>query len=342
MYDFIVIIGRFQPFHLGHQDMLSQAFEKGRHVIMLCGSANSPRSLRNPWTVTEREDMIRSSLSEERRDRLIVRGLNDHTYDDVSWINEVMRTVSDEVRERGGSSICLMGHYKDNSSYYLMLFEGWDLINIELNLKVDATEVRKHFFEGSPTSVKLMRLLPSTTTLFMVKFHGSEEKARLTAEYESVQKYKKSWEDSPYAPTFVTVDAIVVHRGRVLMIKRKDFPGKGLLALPGGFVNPDETLIDACVRELKEETCIDVGHDDLKAFIWGQKTYDDPNRSSIGRTFTHAFLFNINLAPMKPRTKASDDAEEVYWLDIKSLDPRTIHEDHYHIIKDIIKGENND
>jgi bifunctional NMN adenylyltransferase/nudix hydrolase len=73
-----------------------------------------------------------------------------------------------------------------------------------------------------------------------------------------IEKYKESWKAAPFPPTFVTVDAVVVQSGHVLLVKRKAMPGAGLWALPGGFLNQEETLLDGAIRELKEETKIKV------------------------------------------------------------------------------------
>src|SRR5512133_2345194 len=88
-----------------------------------------------------------------------------------------------------------------------------------------------------------------------------------TPEYEQivnervfVETYKKQYLSLPYAPIFVTVDAVVLCAGHVLMVKRRAEPGKGLWAMPGGFVNAatDRSVQDAMVRELREETMIKV------------------------------------------------------------------------------------
>ena len=65
VFNCLVIIGRFQPFHLGHWQMLQLALEQSELVLIVCGSAYQPRSKRNPWTLAEREQMIRESLTDD-------------------------------------------------------------------------------------------------------------------------------------------------------------------------------------------------------------------------------------------------------------------------------------
>jgi bifunctional NMN adenylyltransferase/nudix hydrolase len=99
---------------------------------------------------------------------------------------------------------------------------------------------------------------------------------------------------------FVTADAVVVQSGHILLVERGRAPGKGLLALPGGFVNPEERIRDAAIRELREETSISDGKGQippamLASFIEDARTrvFDAPNRSLRGRIITHAFLFRL-------------------------------------------------
>ena len=56
----------------------------------------------------------------------------------------------------------------------------------------------------------------------------------------------------------LTVDAIILHQQKIVLIKRKNPPFKGSYALPGGFVDVGETVEDAMLREAKEETSLDV------------------------------------------------------------------------------------
>ena len=59
----------------------------------------------------------------------------------------------------------------------------------------------------------------------------------LKQEHDYILGYRRAWEAAPYPPTFVTTDAVVVQSGHILLIQRKAAPGKGLWALPGGFLN---------------------------------------------------------------------------------------------------------
>lgn len=97
----------------------------------------------------------------------------------------------------------------------------------------------------------------------------------------------------------------------ILLIKRGNEPFKESWALPGGFVDMDETLIEAAKRELSEETGItDV---DLKQFY----TYGDLNRDPRGRTVSVVYYSFVNQD--KANAVAGDDAADTYWFSIKNL-----------------------
>jgi 8-oxo-dGTP diphosphatase len=97
----------------------------------------------------------------------------------------------------------------------------------------------------------------------------------------------------------------------VLLVKRKHAPFRGAWALPGGFVNPDEPLVQAAFRELAEETGIRSGVvlDQLGA-------YGDPGRDPRGHTVTVAFYSFLVVAPPPI---AGDDAAAAAWHELRAL-----------------------
>jgi bifunctional NMN adenylyltransferase/nudix hydrolase len=153
----------------------------------------------------------------------------------------------------------------------------------------------------------------------------------LCSEYDMVKRYKEAWKAAPFPPTFMTVDAVVVQSGHILLVKRGDMPGKGLWALPGGFLNQEETMLDGAIRELKEETKIKVPVPVLKGSVKDSKTFDAPNRSSRGRTITQAFFIDLGMGEL-PKVKGSDDAEKAFWVPFNELVQEKFFEDHAHII----------
>jgi len=117
-----------------------------------------------------------------------------------------------------------------------------------------------------------------------------------------------------YPRLSVTVDAIIVAQNfsqdMVLLIQRKSGPFEGVWALPGGYVEMDETLIHACHRELFEETGIKGV--ELRQFF----TFDAVDRDPRGRTISTVFYGRIK----ETLTVAGgDDAAKAGWFPIISL-----------------------
>ncbi|OZG74181.1 ADP-ribose pyrophosphatase [Hahella sp. CCB-MM4] len=337
-YDFLVFIGRFQPFHKGHLAVIEAGLKQADQMIILCGSAHQPRSVRNPWTVAEREAMIKGALPEADRSRIHVAPLMDIVYNDECWVRNVQATVNGLVTAHHATPhnrpmIGLIGHSKDNSSYYLNLFPQWGAINVDNYESLSATPIREAVFNGGKDNVE--RFLPNNVNQWLNEFESTEAYSDIKSEHKFVAKYKQAWSAAPYSPTFVTVDAVVIQSGHVLMVERKARPGKGLLALPGGFVDQDEKLVDACLRELREETRLKVPGPVLKGSIKGQQVFDDPHRSARGRTITHAFYIELEPNKELPKVKGGDDARHAHWVPLADLDPNQIFEDHYFIIQEL-------
>ena len=342
-FDFLVFIGRFQPFHRGHLAVVEAALARSSHVIVLCGSAHRPRSVRNPWSTDERRDMILNAVADSDRDRVHVLPLMDILYNDEAWMRNVQSTVSGVVTAYHGqphknARIGLVGHSKDHSSYYLNLFPQWGSVGVENYKGVDSTAIRKAFFSNAPGKylgeVASNEVTPNVAQ-YLESFSASDAYSYILDEHKFIEKYQSAWAGTPYTPTFVTVDAVVVQSGHVLMVERKARPGRGQMALPGGFIGDGERLDDACIRELREETRIKVPAPVLRGSIRDKQVFDDPHRSERGRTITHAYYIELPPSSELPRVKGGDDAKHAFWVPLASLDPSSIYEDHYFIIREL-------
>ncbi len=342
-YDYLVFIGRFEPFHNGHAAVARHALGKAGKLVFLVGSADTPRTIRNPWTVAERAVMIQAALDGDA-DRLLIRPLRDHLYNEAQSIAGVQRTVAEAVRSDGGDAaqarIGLVGMDKDASSYYLREFPQWPLVDVQHTETLSATELRRYLFEAGDIDfhgalLMLRGNVPAPVYEMLEAFRrNSPAYAQLVAEYRFIQQYRAAWKDAPYPPTFVTTDAVVVHSGHVLLVRRRAEPGKGLWALPGGFVGQDEGLLDACLRELREETRLRIPLPVLKGSLKGRHVFDHPERSQRGRTITHAFHFDFPAGEL-PEVRGGDDADKARWIPVSEaleMGPK-LYEDHLHILE---------
>lgn len=341
-YDYLVFIGRFEPFHNGHAAVARHALGKARKLIFLVGSADTPRTIKNPFTVAERAVMIQSALA-DAAERLIVRPLRDHLYNEAQWIAAVQRAVAEAIRLDGGGAdarIGLIGQDKDASSYYLREFPQWSLVDVQHTATLSATELRRYLYEANQVDshggLMLIRAnVPGPVFDMLDAFRrNSPAFAQLVAEHRFVETYKAAWAEAPYPPTFVTTDAVIVHSGHVLLVRRRAEPGKGLWALPGGFVNQHESLLDACLRELREETRLKLPLPVLKGSLKGSHVFDHPERSLRGRTITHAFHFDFPAGAL-PDVRGGDDADKARWVPVsEALEMSAqLFEDHLHILE---------
>ena len=341
-YNYAVFIGRFQPLHNGHIHIIGEALAHAEKIIVLIGSANAARSVRNPFTYVERESLLEQASL--HNPRILISPLDDHTYNDNAWIAEVQSRVFEAILRDGGdpdkARIALAGYGKDNSSYYIKLFPQWGSIELKSQYSVlNSTNLRDEFLTNFFRVPSEMHV-PKVVAEYMSYFVRTEEFKWLVEENKFYQNYRNMWAGTPFPVVITCVDAIVIQSGHILLVKRKHNPGKGLLALPGGHVNVAETFIDAAVRELKEETRISDDRGEippamLKSFIDDSKTrlFDDPHRSMRGRVVTNAYYFELPNRKKLFEVRGDDDAESASWHSLGTLDPKKFFEDHYHIIK---------
>lgn len=131
-----------------------------------------------------------------------------------------------------------------------------------------------------------------------------------------------------YPRPALTVDCVIFgldesHKLKVLLIQRAHAPFKGQWALPGGFVDMDEGLETAALRELEEETGV------KNVFIEQLYTFGAPGRDPRGRVVSVAYFALVNLE--EHPVEASSDARRVRWFEIDS--PPQLAFDHHDILE---------
>jgi bifunctional NMN adenylyltransferase/nudix hydrolase len=331
--DVAVLIGRFQPFHHGHAALLKLALSSAARVVVVLGSAFRARNAKNPFTWEERAAMIAATLPAADAARVDFAPVRDY-YEDTRWAEVVRREVTRSAPNAG--NIALVGHFKDASSQYLNLFPQWQLIAVENESDIDSTRIRRILFEAEDMDVSmgvLNQLVPTAVRQYLKAWSNLACFAQLAEEHKIVEAYRKSWSAAPYPPIFTTVDAVVKTAGHILLIRRKAFPGKGLWALPGGFLEPRERLLQGAVRELCEETKLGTLTSSLLDALVDVKVFDHPDRSLRGRTITHAHFFDLGTQRL-PEVEGGDDAALAAWVPIADLAAMesTFFDDHFHIL----------
>ena len=347
-FDVAIVIGRFQPFHNGHQHLLDQAKKVSSNILVLVGSAFKPRDEKNPFTFNERAQMIHSD-----NPSVNCFPIGDNPSDQL-WAAEVQQIVNDFIDESDAISntnikdvkIALVGHRKDHTSFYLDLFPEYDLIEVEsLKGSTDGTAIRTHMFFDKPGTVPL-GAMPSKAEQYVISwmkdnpeiYQNLRDSAKFHVDYKKrhqfvgpLGKNANDGKEVHYSPLHVAVDAVVLCQGHILLIRRRTLPGKGLWALPGGFVREYERLEDAVIRELREETRIKISDEVLRASIQGTYLNDDPKRSLRGRVITNMYLFVLQHRGNLPKTRGSDDADRTKWVPISEFMgmEEVLFEDHY-------------
>lgn len=350
--DCAFLIGRFQPFHNGHMHLVDYGLQNAKKVVILIGGSNKARSFKNPWTYEERKTIIESvygdmALSDDEAWRTIednpqsvfIEPLPDVPGNDDAWLGNVYSAVSKHMEK--DDTVGIIGFKKDESSYYLDLFpQAQKLIVDEGFATLNATEIREAYFQPAPHFPEY--LVPSEVIDYLVNFYKTDNFKYILDEKEWIDDYKKSWANSPFPPQFVTCDAVCTQMGHVLLVTRGGFPGKGQLALPGGFVEPAKgDSFDNVLYELWEEAGVQdergrIPRGKLRGFYTGEeKRFDDPGRSIRGYTLTTAFRFKFPDGKKLFNVKGGDDAIDAKWYPVSFVkdNPHLIFEDHHSIME---------
>lgn len=319
-YTHCVFIARMQPPHRAHVQVIKTALKVADRVIVLLGTPGSgQRTLRNPWTASEREAMLKRCFPYDEISRIDFIPIYDQPYDNMAWLTHVQYQVNEKTSH--SDKIALIGHKKDRrTTEYLEMFPQWEFIDIGLQYEgMSATDIRTQVYEADSgwKDMQWTSAAPKGVVDFIEEWSYTQEAKDLVREWEFIQDYLEPYQGLPFGiPIFNTTDAVVVKAGHVLLVKRKDLPGKGLLALPGGYLHNDEWIVDGMIRELKEETQIAVSHKVLKANIKANHHFDNPGRSDRGRIITQAYYIELPPGGPLPRVKGSDDAEKAVWVPV--------------------------
>lgn len=107
----------------------------------------------------------------------------------------------------------------------------------------------------------------------------------------------------------LTVDAVIPYRGGIVLVRRKNDPFRGYYALPGGVVEYGESVEEAVVREVREETGLECTVDRLIG------VYSDPGRDPRGHFVSVCFLVRV----IGGELRADSDADEVKVFKLSEL-----------------------
>lgn len=319
-----VIIGSFQPFHNGHVDLVKEALKNNDRVTIIV--LDEKCSVHSPWSSVEVWNMIALSLTNDI-DRIAVSFVENLKYDDRRFYIDLI----DEIKQVKNPILWTSDY--GNIEYNLVLRTKIPVYKYAIvsDKAIKSSQIRKDFVSGEPELIndkvhpEVFNYLIQNRTDNAIKFIDLYNDHHFSESYKSTV--------SKYDPVYMTADAVVTRSdGKVLLVTRGKNPGMDKLALPGGFLDKNERLENAAIRELIEETKINIPNYALQKKIVANKVFDDPKRSLRGRVITNAFHFDLSDYSNTITVEGADDAKKADWYDLRDLNGEVMFEDHYAIL----------
>jgi bifunctional NMN adenylyltransferase/nudix hydrolase len=170
MFDLIVNIGRFQIYHDGHYNNHISGLKLAKNMIIFIGSINRHDLENNPFSFEQRKLLISENLK-PYTDRLFIKGICDFE-DNMVWKNEILKKIK-EISNT--NNIGLIGFNKDNSSFYLNMFQEFKLINTTPTLDkcgniINAKDLRHLYYQNK---INKIENISNITKQILYSFRGN-------------------------------------------------------------------------------------------------------------------------------------------------------------------------
>ena len=200
------------------------------------------------------------------------------------------------------STIVLVGHEHDHTSYYLRALPQWkkQLIPNMISCRMPHNSISiLHMDVGYKP-----HLHPKTVEFL--------EAFKQTPKFKATQglfRCRESWlrmlgPVHLFLSSFIQLMQLLLSQDTYFVCAEVKPIGGGQIALPGGFLNEHEVIRHGAIRELKEETAIAITKEELDKFIIDEHDFDHPDRSESGRTIRTAFFLDLGNGPL-PKVKGS-------------------------------------
>ncbi len=351
MYDLAFFIGRFQIFSQAHFEVVNLALTRAENVVLGIGSSLMPRTPKDPFTFDERVAMISECFDSDHLSRIHFKPIRDYYYSDPKWLDGANAAVSEVAKDLGleNPTVTLIGHRKDNSSYYLSKFPQYASLDVPNIDGINATDLRSAYFsnigdlwlknaDGHRVGDKAIeRLVPSGVKLWLERFIKTDAYRYVRNEQEGKIRHDMKYKELDYPPSFFSVDAIVEQSGHILLTERNVWPGVGTLALPGSMVGESEWSEDALIRTLKDKTRIKVPEAVLRGSIKATKLFEHPKRSIRGRVRSLSYYIKLPDSPELPKVRGGNGTNASFWVPRALIPLERLFEDHDEQI-DIMRG----
>ncbi|MGE4336437.1 MAG: NUDIX domain-containing protein [Pigmentiphaga sp.] len=322
-FDIVVQIGTFQPWLHTHQLALGSALRQAPRVALVLAGATQAPSVRHPFSLEQRAELLRRSIPADWRPRVALYALRESYPPGPDW-----QAVLDALEPVGGGLTPRLA-VQAEPGLPPAVRPGAVILAYPCADDAAATWRRSALMAGLPPAMALPGTAGDAATpdaaAWLAGWLEGTQRTRLREEWQALEQDRLAWSVAPYPVTKVTVDCVIECAGHVLLIQRGRAPGRDLHALPGGFIDTGETLLQSARRELAEETSLDLAHEEPR----GSAVFDAPWRSQRGRVITHAYHFVLKAA-RPPALHAGDDAAQARWMPLGRLPALAgrMHDDH--------------
>jgi ADP-ribose pyrophosphatase YjhB (NUDIX family) len=203
-----------------------------------------------------------------------------HSYD--RWVSSIEDLISLE-------DTIIIGHDKDGKGDHLTKFTSWEFHDTGLKRPrahevYNSSDSRASMYRSKLARADTLPRLPELSSPYLPQsvvenlnhFYTTDECQRLAEEWQLLKNYHSIWGTGP----FQTADIILKCGPDIVFIERSTHPGKGSLALPGGFIEEsDKDSLDAGLRELIEETECSLPIETLRLYATRSKHFTQEGRS---------------------------------------------------------------
>jgi bifunctional NMN adenylyltransferase/nudix hydrolase len=331
-FELAVCAGEFQLPDPAAIAVLRHALDQASRCLVFLTWAHAAPSPAHPFAWEERAACLRAALPQQDRARIEFLPLRQHY--DAARTSRAMEQAVRRAAPAGAARMLwllpheLLGARDDRPA-------GWTVDEYEAD---DALATRRlhRLYEADDPARELAALqadLEPATVDALRAWLVQPVFERVREDHRRNASEQRAWSVAPYPVVLVTVDAVVRAGGHVLLVQRGRPPGRGLWALPGGFLDPSETVLQGAVRELAEETGLPLTTAQMARALRGVKVFDDPRRSQRGRIVTHAHFFDLGDA-VPPPVRGADDAAAARWVPVDALCglESQLHDDHFHVL----------
>ncbi len=302
-----LVIGRFQPLHNGHVALIQKAMDDNDVVLVLVGSQNKLTDYRNPFDIETRLGLLKEHFNQY--DKMYFKGMDDYPNDE-QWVEDVISRVN--TINDNPTATTVYTSEKDEDFYRTNF-----IYNVEVSPSkgLNATDIRASVYDGKST---MYVNLPSEVVDYVEQWKTTIEYNRLYNEFYLCTESKlAATEAHAYSnPIEPVAHAMVIQGDKVLLVKRSGVRGNGQWALPGGYIQHTETTRAGALRELKEETSVDLLTQPRAAEVAFavEENMNGLSTRTIGFNYCYAVHPEETLDIV-----AGDDAQDVQWFPLEDV-----------------------